>query len=774
MKTHFAPRTPHFSSWRNTILKEFVPDVARLTLVADPDSLLSEEKLAKELRERGFDLIEFNDPIEFRYAYESKYRSIWDRGEHTEYVVILRLQHTELEALPYDLLQAGRKLSFSLGDLFPDMSYPVVEKLDHSLLDSLFDAQKKTSHEPMGDNATKDFILRHVFGVAAELVSTEVDLLNLLLRLHYGNLVMPTVLADRLVEMLGNSERFKDWELSKILPDAEQFFAFIQERWPIFLESLKQPDRVKEYSTVYELKIEGPAKLPFDHQDIRVYIDNLFVEGKLMPVELPDIEIEKGSWVLSGIYSSKSDRENLRINRLFELIDAFGLSMESRYIDWISFALKWAELSALIHRASSSKHKKRYNEIGKNINCLFADWLETHYASLINLPPSIPVMLHHLPRHIARYIENQKNNRVALLVIDGLSLDQWVTIRNIIQKQNKDIVLQESAVFAWIPTLTSVSRQSIFAGKPPIYFPSSVNSTNSEEKLWKQFWQDHYISKPDIVYKRGLGDLPAPQAKYYCYVLKCSDDSFYIGQTDCIERRLKEHKDGRCSWTKSRQPFHLIHHEIYSSREDAVKREKELKTGYWRNWLKKEYLAGKLNSDWNATRQAGGDIEEVMENIINPSQTKVVGLVIDKVDKIMHGMQLGAAGMHNQIDQWCRDEYLISLLNYLNNHGYEVWITSDHGNIEAVGKGRPAEGAIAESRGERVRIYPTPELRSRISSSFPFAREWKPYGLPDDYFPLVATGNDAFVNEGISIVGHGGVAIEEVIVPLIKIEWRKH
>jgi hypothetical protein len=675
MKTHFAPRTPHFSSWRNTILKEFVPDVARLTLVADPDSLLSEEKLAKELRERGFDLIEFNDPIEFRYAYESKYRSIWDRGEHTEYVVILRLQHTELEALPYDLLQAGRKLSFSLGDLFPDMSYPVVEKLDHSLLDSLFDAQKKTSHEPMGDNATKDFILRHVFGVAAELVSTEVDLLNLLLRLHYGNLVMPTVLADRLVEMLGNSERFKDWELSKILPDAEQFFAFIQERWPIFLESLKQPDRVKEYSTVYELKIEGPAKLPFDHQDIRVYIDNLFVEGKLMPVELPDIEIEKGSWVLSGIYSSKSDRENLRINRLFELIDAFGLSMESRYIDWISFALKWAELSALIHRASSSKHKKRYNEIGKNINCLFADWLETHYASLINLPPSIPVMLHHLPRHIARYIENQKNNRVALLVIDGLSLDQWVTIRNIIQKQNKDIVLQESAVFAWIPTLTSVSRQSIFAGKPPIYFPSSVNSTNSEEKLWKQFWQDHYISKPDIVYKRGLGD---------------------------------------------------------------------------------------------------GDAEAVMDNLINPSQTKVVGLVIDKVDKIMHGMQLGAAGMHNQIDQWCRDEYLISLLNYLNNHGYEVWITSDHGNIEAVGKGRPAEGAIAESRGERVRIYPTPELRSRISSSFPFAREWKPYGLPDDYFPLVATGNDAFVNEGISIVGHGGVAIEEVIVPLIKIEWRKH
>ncbi len=660
------------SSWRNTILQEFVPNVTKLTLVSDPDCLLTEEKLAMELRNRGFDLIEFNDPIEFRYAYESKYRSIWNRGKHTDLVVILRLQDTELASLPYDLLQAGRKLSFSLGDLFPNMSYPVVEQLDRSLLDLLFDAQKKTLPDRMGDNATKDFILRHVFGIAAELISTEVELLRFLLRLHYGNMAIPTMLADRLVEVLENSGSFKDWSLAKIIPDAEQFFTFIQERWPIFLENLKQSNQVKEDSEAYGLKIEGPIRLPFDHQDIRVYIDNLFVEGKLTPVDLPNIEIEKDSWILSGVSVSKTDSEILRISRLFELINATELSTNSRYTDWISFAMKWAELSALIHTGNSEQHRKQYKEIGNNLNGLFADWLETHYASLINLPPSNPVMLHHVPRRLARDIEDQNNGRVALVVIDGLSLDQWVTVRNSIQTQNRDLILRESAIFAWIPTLTSVSRQSIFSGKPPIYFPSSINSTNSEEKLWKQFWQGHSFSKLDVVYKRGLGD---------------------------------------------------------------------------------------------------GDAEVVMDSLINP-QTKVVGLVIDKVDKIMHGMQLGAAGMHNQIDQWCKGEYLITLLSYLNRRGYEVWLTSDHGNIESIGKGRPKEGAIAESRGERVRVYPTPELRSQISSSFTFAREWQPSGLPDDYFPLVATGNDAFVNEGDSIVGHGGVAIEEVIVPLIKVARR--
>ena len=659
------------SSWRNTILEEFIPNISKLTLVSDPDYLLTEEKLAIELLQRGFDLIEFNDPIEFRYAYELKYRSIWDRGKHTDLVVILRLQDAELASLPFDLLQAGRKLSFNLGDLFPNMSYPVVEQLDRSLLDSLFDAQKRTSPDRMGDNATKDFILRYVFGVAAELISTEVELLRFLLRLHYGNMAIPTMLTDRLIDVLKNNANFKAWSLRKIVLDAEQFFTFIQERWPIFLENLKSSDQVKEAPIAYGLKVEGPRDLPFNHQDIRVYIDNLFIEGKLTPVDVPDVEIEKNSWILSGVSASKSDSKDLRISRLFELIDAVQLSMESRYTDWISFAMKWAELSALIHGDNSDQYKKHYNKIGSKLNGLFADWLEMHYASLINLPPSNPAMLHHVPRRLARDIEDQNSERIALLVIDGLSLDQWVTVRNSIQSQNNDFVFRESATFAWIPTLTSVSRQSIFSGKPPIFFPSSINSTNSEEKLWKQFWQGHGVSKLDVAYKRSLGD---------------------------------------------------------------------------------------------------GDVEAAMDSLINPSQTKVVGLVIDKVDKIMHGMQLGTAGMHNQIDQWCRGGYLITLLNYLFDHGYEICLTSDHGNIESIGKGRPSEGAIAESRGERVRVYPTPELRSQISSSFTFAREWQPSGLPEDYFPLVATGNDAFVSEGDSIVGHGGIAIEEVIVPLIKIE----
>ena len=657
--------------WRNSILNEFVPKVSKLTLVADPDGLLTEELLALELRTRGFELIEFTDPVEFRFAYESRYRSLWDRGEHTDLVVILRLQDTQLEALPFDLLQAGRKLAFNLGELFPVLSYPIVEQLEKSLLDPLFEAQEKINPDRMGDNATRDFILRHVYGVAAELITNDVELLRVLLRLHYGQMRLPAMLGQRLIHVLRFHDSLSSWPLEEIVADDEAFFSFLQERWSVFLANLGQGNAARENVPASGLKYPGPDCLPFDHQDIKVYIDNLFLEGRLTPVAADHLDLDSGSWMRSGIAVASSDDEELRISRLFDHIQKELPTPTSRHADWIAFALKWAELSCLVHRGNHPEHQARHNETGALLNALFSDWLDTHYASLINLPPSTPAMLHHLPRRLVRDMEDTKNCRIALIVMDGLSLDQWVTVRQLLHKQDTNLFIRESAAFAWIPTLTSVSRQAIFSSKPPIYFPLSIHSTSNDEKQWKQFWEGHGVSRLDVAYQRGLGD---------------------------------------------------------------------------------------------------GDVFGLIETVAHPGKTRIIGLVVDKIDKIMHGMQLGAAGMHNQIHQWCQKGYLCTLVGQLLDNGFAVWLTSDHGNIECTGKGRPSEGVIAETRGERVRVYPSPDLRSQVAASYPFAREWNPVGLPAEYFPLIAGGRDAFGLPGETIVGHGGHAIEEVIVPLVKFE----
>lgn len=665
------------TNWWDAILAHFVPHVSRLTIVADPDALLTEERLALELRQKGFDLVEFTDSVEFRYAYESQYRSVWDRGEHTDLVVVLRLPGSSVDSLPYDLLRAGRRLAFDLGSLFPHLSYPVLQSLDRGLLDEVFDAQTRAAPDRMGDNATKDFILRHVFGIAAELIATDSDLLRALLRLHYRSMRLPPLLSSRFVQVLKVQGAFRDWPLEAIVPDDATFYAFLQERWPGFLrghDSAGLHEGGSEYGRTYS----GPDHLPFGHHDIRVYIDNLFVEGKLKPVHLPAGAPQPQSWMQGGIIKDVGSSSAVRTDRLFELIDTEQPSEGSRYTDWVAFAQRWAELSALVHSATRSDAKERLLRKGSQINEAFARWLDGHYASLVNVPSSNPAMVHHVARHIARELEKSKQARAALVVVDGLALDQWITVRHALEERDQSLLIHESAIFAWIPTLTSISRQAIFAGRPPLYFPTSIYSTNAEGNLWRKLWEDAGFSKVEIAYMRALGDMPS-----------------------------------------------------------------------------------------------SGDVSETLDAALISPKTRIAGLVVDKIDRIMHGMQLGSAGMHNQIAQWCESGFLGSLIGALLDKGFDVWLTADHGNIECRGMGRPGEGVIAEIRGERVRIYPTPELRDQTAAAFSFARKWNPIGLPPETFPLVAQGEGAFARPSETLVGHGGVAIEEVVVPLIRFERRE-
>src|SRR5450759_1296481 len=291
------------SSWRDQILKEFTPMVARLTLVADPDGLLLEEGILEAVRERGFELMPFEDRIAFRYAYESKFRTRWDRGEHTDLVVLLRHQASDLTGLPYDLLLTGRRLSFTLGDIFPSLSYPVVSALDRGDLDALYEAQKRHAPDQLGDNATKEFVLRHVFEIAPELIKQPSDLLRVLLRRHYRSQRIPTVLDERFIQLLRRSNFFEDWPLETLVADRESFFTFLQERWPIFLdrEAAKGEPDIRQNEKPYALAIEGPVDLPFDHDDIRGYIDNLFVEGLLQPVSHDHADILSRTWVGIGL-----------------------------------------------------------------------------------------------------------------------------------------------------------------------------------------------------------------------------------------------------------------------------------------------------------------------------------------------------------------------------------------------------------------------------------------------------------------------------------------
>ncbi len=668
-------------SWRGSILGEFPPEAYRLTLAADPDGLLTEEGVAAELERRGYDTLEYgDDPVAFRYAYERNYRSHWEAGEEPCLIVLVRGESRELNALPYDLIRSGRKLSFGLGDLLPNLEHSTVSKLDREYFERLYAAYQQHAPEHLaGRSATSDYLLLHVFGVAPETLNSREDLIGLLLKRHYEGWRVPEVIDARLLDRLRSGGRFEDWPLEEILPSKEAFLDFLQERWPIFLRRTAEREglALKEPSAPYETRYSGPKNLPFDAAQMRVYVDNMFLEGMLKPVPPPVHEDETArladGWLSFGLQTSPEQDKVRRLEGLLHNVRESLPAPLASHNEWLAFARKWAELTALRYAkesAGSTRADEAFAELREGVDEAFLAWTKERYGGLHNLAST--AMVHHIPRLMARRVGNEGAGRVALIVVDGLSLGQWVPLRDALMKLVSSLRLEESAVFAWVPTITPVSRQATFAASPPAYFPASIGTTSKEKTLWRRFWADSVGLDPgEVSYANFSGD---------------------------------------------------------------------------------------------------GDAKEVEAELSH--RTKVCGIVVQKVDRIMHGMELGERGMHGQVRQWAEEGYLAFLLSNLLERGFEVYLTSDHGNVEARGIGNPSEGAVADIRGERVRVYGDPEQRSRVAGGFPGSIEWSGPGLPGGYLPLLAPGRAAFVADKRRIVGHGGVSLEELVVPFVHVGRR--
>jgi hypothetical protein len=246
-------------------------------------------------------------------------------------------------------------------------------------------------------------------------------------------------------------------------------------------------------------------------------------------------------------------------------------------------------------------------------------------------------------------------------------------VRLLLRKQleacEKGWRFQESTAFAWVPTLTSVTRQSIFAAEPLLYFPESLETTSKERTHWQRFWEDQGVQRAGV--------------------------------------ELVTNLDGV---------------------DDAK-----------------------------------------LEGALTNPRLSVLGVVWNKVDEIMHGMQMQTAGMHNQVRLWASQGHLHRLLVRLQDEGFTVYLTADHGNVTATGIGNPREGVLVETRGKRARVYDRPEFRDEVAGKFPESLRWPGYGLPSARHILLAGDLEAFTDAGDEIVAHGGIALEEVMVPFVAV-----
>lgn len=278
-------------------------------------------------------------------------------------------------------------------------------------------------------------------------------------------------------------------------------------------------------------------------------------------------------------------------------------------------------------------------------------------------------MAHMIPRYLASLRNRGEADRIALIVVDGMAMDQWVVLRQHLAHEHPGWRYDVTPVFTWVPTITSVCRQAIFAGQRPLEFPATIRRTDRDAALWARFWQEQGVGQQQVRYWRG-----------------------------------------------------------------------------------------------NAT-EALGWLDETMSD----SGAQTIGMVLSDVDSMAHGATLGTDGLHHSMMLWACRGQLGNAIARLQAGGFEVFITSDHGNVEAVGMGAPRDGVLVDATGARARLYSSKRQRTDAHAEFPNTVEWTGAGLPPGNEVLLSEGLSAFTTAGKTVVTHGGISLEETIVPFIRV-----
>ncbi len=623
------------------ILRPFPPATHPLTLVSDPDSLLTDEAVLAALAERGFTLLNEPDPIHLRHRLSQT---------HPPRIIVTG---GPLNQLPYDLWQTGHHVTLALHTFYPNLAYPLLQALTPAQRARLAVAPPPPAR--LSANATAEYLLQHVFELGLTQPASLIDWLS---RLHTRLGPLPAPLLAVLLEKL--TPAFADWPLPALLSDPAAFTDFINTHWHAYLQTGKD------------------AQLPFGHdRELQDTLPRLIRERQLTPVEIPN----PGGipdWARAGVRSPDADPRPARFTDLLLSLqgtDFLSLST-ARWEDWQRLAWHWAELNALRHDRALKLPPEALNAcplLQKSINDAFFTWLKNRYTPLAGQRLPIPHQLFHVPQYLARQMRQQASGKIALLILDGASLTDWTILRTAWKTRYPAWHLSEHLLLAQIPSLTAVSRQALVSGQRPAEFDATLHDNRAEPRHWANFW--------------SAQGLPADAAAY-------------------------EH----------------LH-------------------------LEKDTLA------------------------LSP-RTQALCLIDTALDEISHHTLLGAADAQASLRLWLdtRSPALETLLDDLLAQHFTVYLTSDHGHTEAAGIGQPSEGLLVQTRSKRARVYRDEHTARKVQTAFAQTHLWHNDGLlPDDVWVLIADSDSArlhpsaFAPDGEIFVTHGGLSLDEMIVPLVQI-----
>lgn len=155
------------------------------------------------------------------------------------------------------------------------------------------------------------------------------------------------------------------------------------------------------------------------------------------------------------------------------------------------------------------------------------------------------------------------------------------------------------------------------------------------------------------------------------------------------------------------------------------------------------------------------------------SKNRRLGVLVNLFDEVMHGVKGMTAEADKRVyyatlQSHLENGRLAELFELLLKNGYRVYLTADHGNLAGVGNGLKPPRALIEGYARRAVLFDHADLAEEYATEHGL-RYYRTKALPPDVHPVYAPGTQLFDSPGATHISHGGLSLEELVVPFVEI-----
>lgn len=152
------------------------------------------------------------------------------------------------------------------------------------------------------------------------------------------------------------------------------------------------------------------------------------------------------------------------------------------------------------------------------------------------------------------------------------------------------------------------------------------------------------------------------------------------------------------------------------------------------------------------------------------SSVRCGAIIINDIDDMVHGQQQGRLGMYHDISLLASQKKLPATVRRFISKGFDVYISADHGNTDCVGLGRLMRtGLEVETKSHRMIVLQDFADKEELKRSYGLI-EYPKFYLDKKYDYLICDTGESFDAKGETVMTHGGITIDEVVVPFIEIK----